>query len=126
MIETIRELARFLSGDVTVDEVIARIGPVIEDPGFLDQPLVLQSNIEGARTVKLARNPESGLPYVLTLRLDSPLTVAELQQAFGEYRRGRTHMEAPQEYLFDVDEVVLSARGEEDAIDTIALICSRA
>lgn len=103
MIDLIRELHEFLSRDqLSIEDVIARVGAVTNDPGGL-MPVELQPSLPGVREASLARNPDNGLPYLLTIELapDANLTTAELQQAFGDYKRMRTHRGQPPEIFFN-------------------------
>jgi hypothetical protein len=102
MIDQIRELVRFLSRDsLSVEDVVGRVGPVINDPGGL-MPVELQPVLDGVRAANLGRNSDNGLPYVLTLELTpgSGLTAATLRQAFGDYKRLRTERGQPPEIIF--------------------------
>jgi hypothetical protein len=102
MIDTLRALAALLSKDtVSIEDVIARVGPVISDPGGL-VPIDLRPTIPAVKSAYLARHPETGLPYLLSLELttDGAPTVAELSTAFGDYRRLRTDRGQPPEIAF--------------------------
>ncbi|HEX7334517.1 MAG TPA: hypothetical protein VF290_23650 [Pyrinomonadaceae bacterium] len=103
MIDLIRELQEFLSRDpLSLEDVIARVGPVTNDPGGL-MPVEFQPSLPGVREASLSRDPDNGLPYLLTIELasDARLTTAELQQAFGDYKRMRTHRDQPPEIMFN-------------------------
>jgi hypothetical protein len=102
MIDVIRELIHFLSQDLlNVEDVIGQVGPVVHDPG-VPMPIELQPDLVGVRAAYLYRYPDNGLPYALTIELapDAGLTVAELQQAFGDYERLRTDRGHPPEIIF--------------------------
>ena len=102
MIDLIRELEQFLSREpLSIEDVIARVGTVTNDPGGL-MPVELQPSLPGVREASLSRNPDNGLPYLLTIELatDAHVTTAELQQAFGDYKRMRTHRGQPPEVIF--------------------------
>lgn len=102
MIDLIRELHHFLSTDpLSIEDVIARVGPIADDPGgFI--PIELQPVLPGVRAAKLARNPTTGLPYVLTIELapTAQLTIADLRTAFGDYQRVLTDRGRPPEIIF--------------------------
>ncbi len=102
MMELIRELIRFLSQDpLAVDEVTARIGPIVRDPG-IPMPIELRPALAGVCSAYLTRYPESGLPYVLTVEptRDAAPTVGALQAVFGDYRRALTGRGMPYEIVF--------------------------
>lgn len=102
MNDLLRELMLLLSQDtLTVEDVIARVGPVAHDPG-VPMPLELRSTLDGVRSARLSRYPDSGLPYVLTLELapDAQPTVATLKADFGDYHRAHTDRGKPIEVMF--------------------------
>lgn len=102
MIDTLRALAALLSSDaISIEDVIARVGPVISDPGGI-VPIDLRPTIPGVQSAYLARHPGTGLPYLLSLELtpSTALTVAALRSAFGDYRRLRTDRGQPPEIGF--------------------------
>lgn len=102
MIDLIRELIRFLSQDMlTVEDVIGRVGPVAHDPGGL-MPIELQPVLASVRAAHLYRYPDTGLPYALMIdpEPNTGLTVADLQQAFGDYERLLTDRGRPPEIIF--------------------------
>jgi hypothetical protein len=102
MIDLIRDLIHFLSQDpLTVEDVIARVGPVVHDPGGL-MPMELRPILPGLRSARLARYPNSGLPYVLDLALapEAQPTAAALKVVFGDYHRARTDRGRQPEVLF--------------------------
>src|ERR1700716_1234834 len=80
MIHLVRELITLLSRDALgVEEIAARIGPVIRDPG-ISMALEMQP-AAGMRSARLSRDPETGIPYVLTIEPEPGVrpTVAELK-----------------------------------------------
>ena len=102
MIDLIEELVRFLSQDpLTVRDVIARIGAVIEDPG-IPMPIRIEPNVPGVKSARLARFPDSGLPYLLMLEPegDARPSVASLTSILGDYDRVHTHRGMPRELIF--------------------------
>jgi hypothetical protein len=101
MIDLIRQLHQFLLSDpLSIEDVIARVGPVADDPGGL-MPIELQPVLPGVREANLARNPSTGLPYVLTIEpaADAQLTAADLRTAFGDYVRVLTDRGQPPEII---------------------------
>jgi len=91
IIDLIREVVPLLSRDTLgVEDVTARIGPVIRDPG-IPMPLEMQPPI-GMRSASLSRYPDTGIPYVLTIvpEPEGRPTVAELKAILGDYRRALT------------------------------------
>lgn len=102
MNELIRDLISFLSQDtLTVEDVVARIGPVTNDPG-IPMSLEMRPTLVGVRSARLARYPDSGVPYLLTLEFapDARPTVAELKATFGDYHRARTGRGRPISVIF--------------------------
>ena len=100
--EMIRDLVPFLSQDrLTVEDVTGRVGPVAQDPGGL-MSIELDPVISGLETARLARYPDSGLPYLLELEFspDSRPTVASLKPFLGDYRQARTDRGRPLEVMF--------------------------
>ncbi len=93
MIDQIQGLIRFLSKDsLTFADVVARVGPVVTDPG-IPQPAELKpSSLTGVRAARLGRYPDDGLPYLLTLQLADGArpTAAALKAVLGDYQRART------------------------------------
>ena len=103
MIEQIQDLVRFLSRDpLTFDDVVARVGPVTDDPGVPQSASLRPTALKGVRAVRLARYPRNGLPYTLTLDLADGAgpTAAALKAAFGEYDRARTDRGHPPTLMF--------------------------
>jgi hypothetical protein len=102
MIDLVAQLVLFLSKDqLTVEEVTAKVGRVAHDPG-IHMPIRLRPLLAGVRSAKLARYPDSGLPYVLTLEpaLDSRPAVGALKAVLGAYRRALTGRGMPAELVF--------------------------
>ena len=93
----IGELVDFLSQDpLTVDDVVGLVGPVVNDPG-VPSPMDLQSHLDGIVLARLARYPDSGLPYVLTVGPDPGLriTPTQLVATLGDFRPANTHRGLP-------------------------------
>lgn len=102
MVDMVRELVDFLSQEpLTIDDVIARVGTLVRDPG-VPMPIELRPTLVGVRSAKLARYPDSGLPYTLMLEPDSDArpTAAELKTVIGDYHQTLTHSGRPVELVF--------------------------
>jgi hypothetical protein len=102
IIELLGELIHFLSKDqLTVEEVSARIGAVVRDPGGL-MPIELRPHRPGLDVARLARYPDSGWPYVLELELAlyARPPAAALKPFLGDYQRALTDRSMPSELLF--------------------------
>ena len=103
MIDQIQELIRLLSQDpLSVADVIARVGPVVDDPGIPQTAALEPASLRGVRAARLGRYPDTGLPYTLALELadDAQPTAAALRAAFGDYKRARTDRGHPAQLLF--------------------------
>lgn len=131
IIDLIGDLIHFLSKDqLTVEEVSARIGSVVHDPGGL-RPIELRPHLPGLEAVRLARYPDSGWPYVLDLdlALNARPTVAALKTLLGDYQRALTDRSMPSELLFYPPtqgshwQIVVAARLEPafEALDAAAI-----
>lgn len=102
MIDQLQQLIRFLSQDpLSVADVVARVGPVVSDPG-IPQQAELKPSLPGVRAARLGRYPDDGLPYLLVLDLADGArpTAATLRTAFGDYKRARTDRGQPAQVLF--------------------------
>lgn len=98
----VQELVRFLSQNpLSVEDIAAFVGPVTHDPG-VPLPIELQPVLTGVRSARLARYPDSGLPYLLTLEFatESQPTLAGLRAVLGDYRRALTGRGMPPELVF--------------------------
>jgi hypothetical protein len=132
LIAQVHDLVHFLSQELlTVDDVLTRVGSLERDPG-LPMPLELRSALPGVRTARLARYPDSGLPYVLTMEpeLSARPTLAQLKTVLGDYAQMLTHRGRPLEVTFSPApightwRVVVMAQLESptnDALDTAAV-----
>jgi hypothetical protein len=101
VIEFVRDLVRLLSGEVDVNEVAAKVGPIGTDPGW-PIPMELRPTAPEVRAARLARYPDEGPPYALTIEPADGMkpTVAELKSAFGDYQRTRTSRGMAPELIF--------------------------
>lgn len=99
MTDLLRDLVRFLSSDVSIDDIAKHIGPIAKDPGG-SQRIELSPSLSGVRAARLGRYRDSGKPSLVELELASPVTVAALHDAFGEYRQARTDRGRPREIVF--------------------------
>jgi len=102
LIDLVQELVSLLSQDsLTTDEVKARIGSVVRDPG-IPLPIELLPSAASVSSARLICDPESGLPYLVTLE-PSPgvvITPKALRAIFGDYNRTLTDLEMPPEVVF--------------------------
>lgn len=99
MTQLLRDLVAFLSRDVSVEDVTARLGPIASDPG---PPIVAELTPRDPSfvAVKLGRDADDGKPYTVYLELAKAVPVAELVAAFGAYQQGRSDRGRPRELLF--------------------------
>jgi len=99
MTEMVRELVTFLSADVTVDDISARLGPVADDPG-VPMPIALTPRDPAVQAASVARYPATGKPFTVELELAAPIPVAELTGLLGAYQQGLTDRGLPREIIF--------------------------
>ncbi len=102
VIPLIQDMVGFLSQDpLTVEDVAARVGTALRDPG-IPMPIELNPKLPGVHSAKLARYPDSGLPYLLDLELDPEArpTVAKMKAALGASRQAPTDRGRPRKVLF--------------------------
>jgi hypothetical protein len=102
VIDLVRQLIDFLSQEpLNVDDVVARVGPIIDDPG-IPMRIDLKPALPGVRVAQLSRFPDSGLPYLLAIEPEpgAAPTPAELERVLGPPRRARTHRGMPPELIF--------------------------
>jgi hypothetical protein len=97
----LRDLIAFLSQEVSIHDIAARIGRIVRDPG-IPLPIELASTLPDVASAHLSRYPDSGLPSVLTLELISTLriTAAELVPILGAFRPLRTDIGQRKELIF--------------------------
>ncbi|HMD46433.1 MAG TPA: hypothetical protein VKG43_09745 [Acidimicrobiales bacterium] len=97
------DLARFVAKDgLTVDEVIARVGPVTEDHG-VPLPMDLEPSLTGTREARLWTHPDSGEPYLLEVTPEPGVapTVAGLESVLGRPRPARRSFGEPESWVFE-------------------------
>ncbi|MEO5929585.1 MAG: hypothetical protein ABIR47_06610 [Candidatus Kapaibacterium sp.] len=87
LITMILDFVAFLARDpLSVDDVIKRVGDLAGDPG-IPMPIALRPTLPGIRSASLARYPDTGLPYLLTLvpSQDFHPTPSKLAVVLGPY-----------------------------------------
>jgi hypothetical protein len=102
MVNLIHEFVTFLSqANLSASEVISRIGSVEYDPGP-PLPVKLQTNIAGISDASLFLYPDTGLPYVLKLRLASrvKLNLGILKKEFHIFERAVSSPETTPKLIF--------------------------
>jgi hypothetical protein len=100
----LRELAQLLVREnLSVADVMTRVGTVTSEPCDLMVPITLHPSLPGIRKAKVARYPDSGLPYFLSLEFaaDAMPTVTEFVAAFGAWKVLRHDLGAPVPLCFD-------------------------
>jgi hypothetical protein len=129
MIDELLDLGRLLSQDpLTMEQVIARIGPVIDDGG-LDRAWELRPNDPRWRSARIARDRDTGVPFLLELAPAGVLTVAALRARLGDYQRLRSHEDLPRQVMFRLPDAGLPYRaaliaslGDSDALDDASVV----
>lgn len=120
MIEVLRELATALAADdVTTEDVVARLDGRTQDLGanvIVDAPAVA-----GVSQANVVRNGAE--PAHVTLELEAPLRVSDLQAAFGTPRRVYPdHRGAPVELVFSMPVAATLIAAERDGeVRTVTL-----
>jgi hypothetical protein len=100
MIDELLDLGRLLSQDpLTMEQVIARIGPVIDDGGR-DRAWELRPTDPRWRSARVARDRDTGAPFLVELAPSAVLTVAALRARLGEYQQLRSHEDLPRQLVF--------------------------
>ena len=87
MFELISDLVTLMFKDsLRVDEVVAAVGTVVSNPPT-PVPIEIKPYSLHIRSAWLARDPESGLPYVLSLKLarQTKITAGELKALLGDF-----------------------------------------
>jgi len=100
--ELIRDLIRFLSdARLTVEDIVARIGPVVRDAGGL-APIELRPQITGAQAARVARFPGSDAPYFLDLQFvpNARPLLGAITAHLGEFKLLLTDRNHPTEVIF--------------------------
>ncbi len=122
MTDLVTELVAFLSQDaLTIEDVAGFVGPVADDPG-VPLPAELDPVLPGVRAARVARYPDSGAPFVLTIEPDaaSPTTPRALRPILGDFARALTRREMPTQVVF------APSAGARWAIVVSARLASRA
>jgi len=110
MIDELLDLGRLVSQDpLTMEQVIARIGPVIDDGGR-DRASELRPSDPRWRSARVARDRDTGVPFLLELAPAGPLAVAALRARFGDYQRLRGHEDLPRQVVFRLPDAGLPCR----------------
>jgi hypothetical protein len=100
MIDELLDLGRLLSQHpLTMTQVIARVGPVIQDGGR-DGTSELRPTDPRWRSARLANDRDTGAPYLLELAPAGALTVAALRARVGDYQRLSSHDDMPRQIVF--------------------------
>lgn len=118
MIGLLRQYMLTLAQDATdVAAVVAQVGSMIRDPG-VPMPIAIAPIAPVFATAALARDPESGLPFMLRLEPlpDRRPTLAALVAAFGPAVPALTHRGRPP--------VGVIARAEAGSAWAVALIAT--
>lgn len=100
MLPLLQDHIASLSQDVSFQDVVARLGAVIDDPGAPLSAELAPRDAAAFRRISVSRYPDSGKPYTVDLVLAAPLAVASLVEAFGAYRQARTDRGRPRQLLF--------------------------
>jgi hypothetical protein len=110
MIDELLDLGLLLSQDpLTMEQVSARVGPVLEDGGR-DRASELRPVDPRWRSVRVSRDRDTGAPYLLQLAPVEPLAVAALRARLGGYERLRSHEDLPRQVLFQLPDAGLPYR----------------
>ena len=99
MVNELREIVEFLTADVTVEDIAARIGDIVPDD---DDDVRMRPASASFGEASVASYPDTGKPYTLDLDLGlaDAIAVADLRAAFGNYERVRTDRGHPPEIIF--------------------------
>lgn len=102
MIETIKEFQDLLAGAIHAQEIVSQIGTVKHDPGA-PMSIEVDPSSPNLRSVTIARDPDTGSPFLLTLTpapAERP-ALSTLEALFGPCRRVRTGLGAPASCIID-------------------------
>jgi hypothetical protein len=100
--ELIGGLVELMARDgLSVDDVVARVGPVSADPGH-PVPLRLTATMPDVTSATLARDPDAGGPASLELRLapSAGLRLGSLRELLGDHTEARSDREMPRRFVF--------------------------
>lgn len=110
MIDELVDLGRLLSQDpLTMEQLVTRIGPVVDDGGS-DRAWQLQPTDPRWRSARVARDRETGVPFLLELAPSEVITVSALGARFGAYQPLRSHEDLPRQVVFRLPDTGLPYR----------------
>ena len=110
MIDELLDLGRLLSQDpLTMEQVIARIGPVVDDGGR-DRAWELRPADRRWRSARVARDRDTGAPFLVELAPSGALTLAALRVRLGDYQHLRGHEDLPRQVVFQLPDAGLAYR----------------
>ena len=110
MIDELLDLSRLLSQDpLTMEQVIARVGPVVVDGGR-DRAWELRPSDPRWRSARVARDRDTGAPFLVELAPSGALTVGALRARLGDYQRLRGHEDLPRQLVFQLPDAGLPYR----------------
>ena len=98
----LRQVFQLLGGPkLAVGDVVKLLGPIDTDPG-IPVSIRLRPASPDLKSASLSRYPESGVPYLITLEPvpNARPTLHDLQEIFGEYRRGLGSARKIVEFIF--------------------------
>ena len=129
MIDELLDLGRLLSQDpLTMEHVIARIGPVIDDGGR-DRAWELRPNDPRWRSARVARDRDTGAPFLVELAPSGALPVAALRARLGDYQQLRSHEDLPRQLVFRLPDAGLPYRAaliaslaDSDTLDDASVV----
>ena len=87
MLDLVYDLIRFFNRpSVQVSDVVTRVGSILSDPG-IPLPITIKSMLPGVDEAWLARDPETELPFVLSLKLSAEpgITLGDLKKKLGNF-----------------------------------------
>ena len=129
MINELLDLARLLSQDpLTMEQVIARIGPVIDDGGR-DRAWQLRPSDPRWRSARVARDRDTGAPFLVELAPAGALTLTALRVRLGDYQRLRGHEDLPRQVVFQLPDsglpyraALIASLADSDTLDSAHVV----
>jgi hypothetical protein len=110
MIDELLDLGRLLSQEpLTMEQVIARVGPVTDDGGR-DRAWELRPKDPRWRSARVARDRDTGAPFLVELAPAQVLTLAALRARLGDYQMLRGHEDLPRQVMFRLPDADLPYR----------------